>query len=118
VWTAFAWMGAALVAAGGPAALRVDVADPSGAPIRGASVRVEAAGSSFSAVSNTRGRAVLPHLPSGEAVLRAEAAQFIARSQAIVLRAGENRIAWQLRMAPHKDAITVTEGDESERGKR
>ena len=105
------WASCALWAATGPAALRIGIADPSGAAIPGASIRISAGSATFSATTDARGRAVLYHLPAGEVALHAEARDFIARTQTVVLRPGENRIAWQLRMAPHKDAITVT-GDE------
>jgi hypothetical protein len=92
--------------------LRIAIADPSGAAIPGASIRVTAGSASFTATTDVRGRAVLYHLPAGEVAFHAEARDFVARTQTIALRPGENRIAWQLRMAPHHDAITVTAGDE------
>jgi len=106
------WASWALLAAAGPAALRIAIADPSGKAIAGATIRVIAGSATFAATTDARGRAVLYHLPAGEVALHAEAHDFIARSQTVVLRPGENRIGWQLRMAPHKDAITVTDGNE------
>jgi hypothetical protein len=108
-WAAAAWGSGAWTASA--ATLRVSVADPSGAPIPGATVRVSAGASSFAATTDARGRASVGRLPVGEVTLRVEAASFIARSQSVMMRAGENRISWQLRMAPHRDAITVSPGE-------
>ena len=105
-------IGWALLASTAPAAtLRVTVADPSGAPIRGAAVRVTAGLAFFAATTDARGRAVVGHLSVGQATLQVQAESFIARSQTLSVRTGENRIAWQLRLAPHKDAVTVTAGE-------
>lgn len=106
------WASWALLASAAPAAtLRVSVADPSGAPIAGASVRVSAGSASFAATTDARGGAIVAHLPVGEITLDVQAENFIARRQTLSVRMGENHIAWQLRLAPHKDAVTVTAGE-------